>query len=129
LSRINSAKSLAILLSGILMPAIVSDMVRPRRDVQLPHEFNQIVLFLGSEFEFKDQVEELHRVFQCQSPTEIRRAVLDTPQRERLSRSIDLGPMETIADLQEALRQLATLVKYDVARQALAEAHRKILTG
>jgi hypothetical protein len=104
LSRINSAKSLAILLSGILMPAIVSDMVRPRRDVQLPHEFNQIVLFLGSEFEFKDQVEELHR-------------------------SIDLGPMETIADLQEALRQLATLVKYDVARQALAEAHRKILTG
>ena len=51
---------------------------------------NQVVLFLGSEFEFQDQVEELHRVFQRQKPAvmEIRWAVLDTPQRERLNRSI-----------------------------------------
>jgi len=58
--------------------------------LQLPHELNQIVLFLGSEFEFQDQVEELHRVFQCQEPAvmEIRWAVLDTPQRESLNRSI-----------------------------------------
>src|SRR5580700_10181818 len=58
--------------------------------LQLLHELNQIVLFLGSEFEFQDQVEELHRVFQCQKPAvmEIRWAVLDTPQRERLDRSI-----------------------------------------
>ena len=31
----------------------------------MPHEVNQVVLFLGVEFEFQDQVEELHRVFQC----------------------------------------------------------------
>jgi hypothetical protein len=58
--------------------------------LELPHELNQIVLFLGSEFEFEDQVEELHGIFQCQSPTvvEIRWAVLDTPQRKCLNRSI-----------------------------------------
>ena len=41
------------------------ERVRRRRSyaLQLPHELNQIVLFLGSEFEFQDQVEELHRVF------------------------------------------------------------------
>src|ERR1700676_4729609 len=71
--------------------ALRSKTTRPTtHDLQLPHELNQIVLFLGSEFEFQDQVEELHRVFQCQSPAvmEIRWAVLDTPQRERLNRSI-----------------------------------------
>src|ERR1700730_12761895 len=58
--------------------------------LQLPHEVNQVVLFPGSEFEFQDQVEGLHRVFQCQKPAvvEIRWAILDTPQRERLNRSI-----------------------------------------
>ena len=63
---------------------------RRRPHLQLPHELNQIVLFLRSEFEFQDQVEELHRVLQCQKPAvmEIRWAVFDTPQRERLNRSI-----------------------------------------
>jgi hypothetical protein len=32
---------------------------RRPHDLQLPHELNQIVLFLGSEFEFQDHVEEL----------------------------------------------------------------------
>ena len=55
----------------------------PRRrphDLQLPHELNQIVLFLGSEFEFQDQIEELHSVFQRQEPAvmKIRWAILDT---------------------------------------------------
>src|SRR5580693_610086 len=63
---------------------------RRPHDLQLPHEVNQVGFFLGSEFEFQNQVEELHRVFQCQKPAvvEIRRAVLYTPQRERLNRSI-----------------------------------------
>src|SRR6476646_10811857 len=71
-------------------------------DLQLPHELNQIVLFLDSEFEFQDQVEELHRVFQCQKPTvmEIRRAVLDTAQRERLNRSISCFVFQEALDVE-----------------------------
>ena len=34
--------------------------------LQLPHEVNQVVLLLRSEFEFQHQVEELHAVFECQ---------------------------------------------------------------
>src|ERR1700732_2608267 len=73
-------------------PAVIARTRWRRRphDLQLPHEVNQVGLFLGSEFEFQDQVEDLHRVFQCQKPAvvEIRWAVLDTPQRDRLNRSI-----------------------------------------
>ena len=70
--------------------------------LQLPHELNQIVLFLGSEFEFQDQIEELHRVFQCQKPAvmEIRWAVLDTPQRERLNRSISCFVFQESLDVE-----------------------------
>ena len=83
-----------MLRSSSTRPKSAGRTLRARRRrssaLQLPHELNQIVLFLGSEFEFQDQVEELHRVFQCQEPAvmEIRWAVLDTPQRECLNRSI-----------------------------------------
>ena len=72
---------------------------RAEAHLQLPHELNQIVLFLGSEFEFQDQIEELHRVFQCQKSAvmEIRRAFLDTPQRERLNRYISCFVFSGIA--------------------------------
>ena len=75
---------------------------RAEAHLQLPHELNQIVLFLGSEFEFQDQVEELHRVFQCQKPAvmEIRWAVLDTPQRERLNRSISCFVFQESLDVE-----------------------------
>lgn len=36
--------------------------------LQLSHEGDEIVLFLGSEFEFKDEVEELHCILQGQKP-------------------------------------------------------------
>ena len=54
--------------------------------LQLPPELNQIVLFLGSEFEFQDQVEELDRVLQGQAAAvvQIRRAILDAAEREAL---------------------------------------------
>ena len=75
---------------------------RRPHDLQLPHEVNQVVLFLGSEFKFLDQVEELHRVFQCQKPAvvEIRWAVLDTPQRERLNRSISCFVFQELLDVE-----------------------------
>jgi hypothetical protein len=54
------------------------------------------------EFEFQDQIEELHRVFQCQKPTvmEIRWAFLDTPQRERLNRSISCFVFQESLDVE-----------------------------
>ena len=60
------------------------------------------MLFLGSEFEFQDQIEELHRVFQCQKPAvmEIRWAFLDTPQRERLNRSISCFVFQESLDVE-----------------------------
>jgi hypothetical protein len=75
---------------------------RAEAHLQLPHELNQIVLFLGSEFEFQDQIEELHRVFQCQKPAvmEIRWAFLDTPQRERLNRSISCFVFQESLDVE-----------------------------
>src|ERR1700719_1450352 len=91
--------------SKVMPGAAVIARTRWRRrphDLQLPHEINQVVLFLGSEFEFQDQVEELHRVFQCQKPAvvEIRWAVLDTPKRERLIRSISCFVFQESLDVE-----------------------------
>src|SRR6478609_7591009 len=97
--------------------------------LQLPHELNQIVLFLGSKFEFQHQIEELHGVFQCQKPTvmEIRWAFLDTPQRERLNRSISCFVFQEPLDV-EVVHLVIEIDRGRMAGRALRFAKEQSLT-
>jgi hypothetical protein len=54
------------------------------------HKGYKISFLLIGELEFKDQVEELYRILQCQKPSimKVRWRVLDAPQREGLDRTI-----------------------------------------
>src|ERR1700722_10929536 len=90
---------------------------RPRSPSQLPQERYQVCLLLLAELQFLDEIEELDGVLQCQTAAvvEVRRAVLDAPQREGLD-----GPVSCFV-LEEPLQMEVMHLVIEVKRRRMAD--------